>query len=78
MKAKIKATYLGNLEGEKSKGGKWNALKVQDENLNQFLIFGEKAKDYLGTTIGEKLELEINIESKMNYVTKRTEISLNM
>lgn len=78
MKAKIKALYLGNLEGEKSKGGKWNALKVQDENLNQFLIFGDRAKDYLGTTIGDKLELEIEINTKMNYVTKRTEISLNM
>lgn len=78
MKAKVKVNYLGNLEGKTKQGKEWYAIKVQDENLMQFLIFGEKARDYLGATLGDKLELEIEINSKINYATNKNEISLTI
>lgn len=78
MKTKVKVNYLGNLEGKTKQGKEWHAIKVQDENLQQFLIFGDKATDYLGATLGDKIELEIEINSKMNYQTNRNEISLTI
>lgn len=78
MKFNKEVVFISYHEGETTKGKKWHAIRIQDEKGNEFMVFGDKAKEYEKCGMGEKLKIELEITSYFNHKTNKTENMLSI
>ena len=78
MKFNQEVIFLSYHNGETTKGKKWHAIRIKDEKDNEFMLFGDKAKNYEKNDMGEKIKAEIEINSYFNHRTNKTENILSI
>lgn len=78
MKFNQEVIFLSYHEGENTKGKKWHAIRIQDDKGNEFMVFGDKTKDYEKNGMGEKIKAEFEITSFFNHKTNKTENILSI
>lgn len=75
----LNGSYMGISTGTKKNGNPWYAVKLRDNEMQEFQIFLQKQDEvekYSKLTLGEVIDIQVNLIKKLNYQTQRYEISI--